>query len=299
MFLLGIDGGGTSSRLELRYLESGQNFRKEFGSFNLTGIGRTAFVDRLHEIFQFCGDMGACASLCIGGAGVTKTETGVLVQSELKKADFHGVLKLCGDHEIALRGAMQGPGCILIAGTGSIAYGINEKGQKLRIGGYGHLIDDRGSGYAIGRDALALTVQTLDECISMNPLADAVMRFLNAKNAGDIVNYVYDPQHGKTAISALAPVVLGIAEAGDPYGLKILQKNSDDLTLMVSVLVRRLGLEAPCVALAGGLLDHENMYRSLTKAKISEFAAVVKAEHDPLSGAVMLAEEALRNFQNP
>lgn len=294
MFLLGIDGGGTSSRLELCDLDSERCTRKEFGSFNLTGIGKAAFVDRLHEIFQYCGDMAACASLCIGGAGVTKTETGELIRSELQRAGFRGILTLCGDHEIALRGAIQGPGCILIAGTGSIAYGVNEKGEKLRIGGYGHLIDDRGSGYALGRDALALTVQTLDGCFPMNPLADAVMRYLKAKNAGDIVNYVYDPGHGKSGIADLAPLVLNVAEAGDEFALKIIQKNADDLVLMMSVLIRRLGLHAPRVAFAGGLLSTENIYRFQTEAVVSKFAEVIKPEHDPLTGALKLAREALR-----
>ena len=293
MFLLGIDGGGTSSRLELRDLDSERCTRKEFGSFNLTGIGKAAFVDRLHEIFQYCGDMGTCASLCIGGAGVTKTETGELIRSELQRAGFRGVLTLCGDHEIALRGAMQGPGCILIAGTGSIAYGINEKGQKLRIGGYGHLIDDRGSGYALGRDALALTVQTLDGCFPMNPLADAVMQYLHAKDAADIVNYVYEPERGKSAVADLAPVVLNVAEGENEYGLKIVQKNADDLVEMTSVLVRRLGMHFPRVAFAGGLLTAENIYSSLTAAGVAKFAEVIKPEHDPLTGAVMLAREAL------
>ena len=298
MFIAGIDGGGTSAKLELRDLNGTQLCRKEFGPFNLTAVGRDSFIQRLREIFSYCGNMSDCASLCIGCAGITKVETSALIRGELTNAGFHGILKLCGDHEIALRGAMSGPGCILIAGTGSIAYGKNASGLAIRIGGYGHLIDDRGSGYAIGRDALAFTVQTLDGCRPQNRLTEAVLTFLHAINSIDIVNYVYAPQTGKSGLAALAPVVLKAAEAGDGYGMEIIQKNSDDLALMIRTLIRRLALDAPRIAFSGGLLNTENIYSTLTAKKISEFAEVIKPEHDPLFGAVMLAEDELYKGTN-
>ena len=293
MFIAGIDGGGTTAKLQLHDMNGIQICRKEFGPFNLTAVGRDSFISRLREIFSFCGNMSDCASLCIGCAGITKAETSELFRMELANAGFHGILKLCGDHEIALRGAMSGPGCILIAGTGSIAFGKNASGAAVRIGGYGHLIDDRGSGYAIGRDALALTVQTLDGCIPPNSLADAVLKFLNAKNSSDIVNYIYAQSSEKSIIAALAPVVLKICEAGELYGMEIIQKNSDDLVRMAETLIRRLSLDNPRIAFAGGLLNTKNIYSTLTADKISQFADVIQSEHDPLYGAVMLAEEEL------
>lgn len=293
MFIMGIDGGGTAARVELRDPEGQLLSRKVFGPFNITGIGRDAFIGRLEEIFSFCGNMQECASLCIGGAGLTQKDTDGLIRSELKSAGFHGALKLCGDCEIALRGAMNGPGCILIAGTGSIVYGKNDKGISMRVGGHGHLIDDRGSGYAVGRDALALTVQTLDGCISLNSLADAVLAHLAAKNTADIVNYVYAEGTGKDGIAALAPVVLEAAAAGEPCSMDILRKNADDLALMSQVLIRKLDLRLPRIALSGGLLSGENLYRRMVVKKLSAFADVISPEHDALYGAVMLAREAL------
>ena len=293
MFIAGIDGGGTSAKLELRDPDGQRIVRQEFGPFNITGIGSEAFAARLREIFLFCGNMADCASLCIGGAGVTKNETGELVRAELESAGFTGRLQLCGDHEIALRGAMEGPGCILISGTGSIAYGINERGEKMRVGGHGYLIDDRGSGYAIGRDALALTVQTLDECQPHNRLADAVMNYIGTNNAAGIVNYTYSSETGKDHIAALAPVVLETAETGEAFSMGILKSNADALAGMTEVLTRRLKLDHPRIALAGGLLAHKNLYRSIVTEDLSEFAEVTDPAHDALYGAVSLAEEAL------
>ena len=295
MFIAGIDGGGTSARLELRTPEGALLSREVFGPFNITGIGRDAFTERLHEIFSFCGNMADCASLCIGGAGVTHKETGELIRSELKAAGFNGILKLCSDCETALRGAMSGPGCILIAGTGSVVYGKNENGTAMRVGGHGHLIDDRGSGYALGRDALSLTVQTLDGCIPRNSLADAILKHVGTDDAAGIVNFVYSGKTGKDSIAALAPVVLDAPEAGAPYGAEILRRNSDDLVLMSKVLIQKLDLRVPRIALSGGLLSNGNIYRQTTAEKLSSFAEVISPEHDALCGAVTLAREALQD----
>ena len=293
MFIAGIDGGGTSAKLELRDLDGKRICRKEFGPFNLTDVGISDFRARLREIFSFCGNMADCAALCIGCAGITKMETSALIREELAETGFHGSLNLCGDYEIALRGALDGPGCILIAGTGSVAYGRNASGEKIMIGGHGHLIDDRGSGYALGRDALALTVQTLDGRKYGNRLADAVLTFLNAEDARDVVNYVYAPETGKSGIAALAPVVLRAAEDGDDSAMDILEKNADELALMARTLVCRLKFPGARIALTGGLLHAANLYRTMTVERISDFAEAIVPEHDPLTGAVMLAKEEL------
>ena len=294
MFIIGIDGGGTATRLEMRDTEGRFLSRKTFGPFNITGIGKDAFLERLHEIFCYCGDLTKCASLCIGGAGVSQKETDELLNSKLRAAGFSGVLTLCGDCEIALRGAMSGPGCILIVGTGSIVYGKNEIGENMRVGGYGHLIDDRGSGYALGRDALAHTAQTLDGCFPSNSLADAILQYLGTNDSAGIVNFVYSAETGKDDIAALAPVVLRMADSGDQFAVEILRKNSDDLALMSRVLIRRLNLHVPRIAAAGGLLANENIYRRMVVKKLSAFAEVIDPEHDALYGAVTLAWEVLR-----
>lgn len=298
MFIAGIDGGGTSAKLELRDLNGKQLCRKQFGPLSLTAGSREAYAERLREIFRFCGDMSECASLCIGGAGVTQQETGKVVREELQAAGFHGSLKLCGDHEIALRGAVSGTGCILIAGTGSIAYGINEKGEKVRVGGYGHLIDDCGSGYAIGRDALSLTVKTLDGRVPQNMLAQTVLKTIGADNNSGVINYVYNGESSKARIAALTPAVIAAAETNEPYSLDILTRNADDLFLMVKTMIRKLDMFQGKLALTGGLLDSDNLYFRMVSERVSAITEVIKPQHDALFGAAELAEEALK-FLSP
>ena len=121
MFIAGIDGGGTSTRLEIRDADNSFIRRESFGAFNISAIGADAFSARLDEVFAACGDMSGCAALCIGAAGLSLPQTERIIHRQLELAHFRGVLRLCGDHEIALRGAMDGAGCVLIAGTGRYA----------------------------------------------------------------------------------------------------------------------------------------------------------------------------------
>ena len=157
---IGIDGGGTSTKVEIH--RDGQSERRKYGPFNISAIGEEAFRKLLREMFADWGSLEECRAICVGGAGVSCGELEQIIREELKPTGFAGKLLLRSDSEIALRGAVDGPGCILIAGTGSIGFGVNEAGETARVGGFGHLIDDEGSGYALGRDALSAAVRALD-----------------------------------------------------------------------------------------------------------------------------------------
>ena len=69
MFVAGIDGGGTSTRLEIRDADNNFIRRESFGAFNISAIGSDTFSARLGEVFAACGNMKECAALCIGAAG--------------------------------------------------------------------------------------------------------------------------------------------------------------------------------------------------------------------------------------
>ena len=120
MFVAGIDGGGTHTRLELRDEKNQFIRRMTFGPFNLNSIGETAFRSLLHEVLDACGDLSQCRGLCIGAAGVSNSRVKEILSEVLGNAEMKGPWKLCGDQEIALRGAMDTPGLAVIAGTGSI-----------------------------------------------------------------------------------------------------------------------------------------------------------------------------------
>lgn len=291
MFIAGIDGGGTHTRLELRTADNILLRRQEFGPFNLNAIGEEAFRSRLREVFAACGKMADCARLCVGGAGISNPEVGRILEEELKGAGFAGTWKLCGDQEIALRGAMDGPGMAVIAGTGSICFGKNAAGETARGGGYGHLIDDGGSGYALGRDVFSAAVQALDGRGKDCAILDAVLEKLGSAEAGAIVSFVYKDTTDKAAIARFSAIALELAEAGDERASEILDRGADELYRMAEAVQRRLGLEGRPIALLGGLLSEDNVYRRRVEARLSPLGPVVYPAHDALWGAAQMAWE--------
>lgn len=293
MYIIGIDGGGTHTRLELRDAENRFLRRETFGPFNMAAIGEAGFRQRLREIFSCVGDMRQVAAICIGGAGSSGNAMESVLQQELAAVGFCGKLRLCGDHEIALAGAIEGDGCILIAGTGSICCGKNEAGLFHRCGGWGHLLDDGGSAYSIGREAIRAALLAMDGRLPDSEIYHAVMAHLQATNPRDLVQFVYYGTAGKAEIAALAPPVLSCAEAGDPVSMEILNTQAQELFTLAQTTIRQLMLKNPPIALLGGLMEHESIYTSLVTEKLSSIATVVPPAHDALWGAAQMAFEAL------
>ena len=290
MFIAGIDGGGTHTRLEIRDMENRTLRRQEFGPFNINSIGEEAFRALLREVFAACGSMADCARICFGAAGVSNPRMGEVLGEELEAAGFRGKWLLVGDQAIALRGAMDCPGVIIIAGTGSICYGKNAAGEAARSGGYGHLIDDGGSGYALGREVLSGAVQVLDGRLQGSGVLDAVCRRLNGGPEA-IVPFVYSPKTDKSAIAAYASVALELAAAGDAYALEILDQQARELARMVAAVQARLGLEDCQIAPLGGLITHDNAYSRVVTEQLSRLGTVAPAAHDALWGAAQMAWE--------
>lgn len=289
-FAAGVDGGGTRTTVEYRALDGTVLCRKVFGPFNLNSVGEERFTALLEEIAAFGEETGTCAALCIGAAGVSNPRV-----RELTARVMDGVCpwRLVGDHEIALYGALSGqPGIALIAGTGSICCGKNSAGDFVRTGGWGHLIDDGGSGYALGRDVLAAVVRQWDGRGEETALSRLVPEFLQTNTPQELIAYVYGGD--KSRVAALAPLAEQAAGAGDRIALAICGKNGAELGELVLAAARRLGMERGEVALLGGLLTRSVRLRESLTAYLEARAPglrCVEPRQDAAAGAAMLALE--------
>ena len=165
MLYCGWDGGGTKTEVCLLD-ETGRIASAVFGPLNPNGAAR----DRVPETVKACvnymkeqaGSLSEIAGLVVGMAGISNLSARSLLENALADVGWTGPLRLLGDQEIALAGAVEGPGMLLIAGTGSVCCGRDAAGNLFRVGGYGYLIDDCGSGWAIGRDILSAVVRAED-----------------------------------------------------------------------------------------------------------------------------------------
>lgn len=289
-FAAGVDGGGTRTTVECRTMEGAALCREVFGPFNLNSVGEERFTALLEEIAAFLGKTGECAALCIGAAGVSNPRV-----RELTARVMDGVCpwRLAGDHEIALHGAHSGgPGLALIAGTGSICCGKNDRGEAVRAGGWGHLIDDGGSGYALGRDLLAAVVRQWDGRGEETVLTRLLLARLEIETPQELVAYVYGGD--KSRVASLAPLAGQAAAQGDRTALDIYARNGAELGELVLAAAKRLGMETGEVALLGGLLTGDGRLREALTAWLAERAPglrCIEPRQDAAAGAAMLALE--------
>ena len=131
---------------------------------------------------------------------------------------------LNNDACIALAAGLgKSEGIVLIAGTGSIAYGINGRGEVTRAGGWGHIISDEGSGYDIGRQALARGIKATEGRERRSHILDKIMEHLAIVNIDGLLEFIYRPASNKAAIAALAKIVVAVADQGDAVAQEILQ----------------------------------------------------------------------------
>lgn len=289
-FAAGVDGGGTRTTVECRAPDGTVLCRRAFGPFNLNSVGEERFAALLEEIAAFLRETGECAALCIGAAGVSNPRV-----RELTARAMEGLCpwRLAGDHEIALHGALSGgPGIALIAGTGSICCGKNSRGEFVRTGGWGHLIDDGGSGYALGRDILSAVVRQWDGRGEETVLSRLVMEHLEIDTPQELIAYVYGGD--KSRVAALAPLAGRAAEAGDRAALAIYEKNGAELGDLVLAAAKRLGISSGEAALLGGLLTGDGRLRGALTAYLADRAPGLRCtapRQDAAAGAAMLALE--------
>ncbi|MDE6899685.1 MAG: hypothetical protein K2P15_01290 [Oscillospiraceae bacterium] len=289
-FAAGIDGGGTKTALVCRDLKGNTIDERRFGAFNLNGIGRENFESLIEEITAYLRALGSCCAVCIGAAGNSNPQMWQMIAATFQRAGIRQ-WKLVGDHEIALYGALEGEaGLCLIAGTGTICCGRDRSGRILRLGGWGHLIGDGGSAYALGRDAFAAAARQLDGLGPGTSLTERIMEAFRLTSREDMIAYVY--QGGKSRIADAASLVEQAFVAGDTLAGEILKKNVQELVELTVATAERLSLQNVLVALTGGVLTHNHVMRCLFTHKLATVRPdlqCIDPKQDAAVGAVLLA----------
>jgi N-acetylglucosamine kinase-like BadF-type ATPase len=188
-------------------------------------------------------------------------------------------------------GTPDGWGLALVAGTGSIAWGRAADGREGRAGGWGYLLGDEGSGYAIALSALRAVVQAADGTGPTTLLEEELLRSLHVIEPRELVALVYGGTLDRAALAGLAPLVIGIA-AGDAVARQIVEAQARQLAHTAAAAARTLGLTAFPLALAGGLLLGSEAYRVRVLEALKESGLrpePVTLVREPAEGALRLA----------
>jgi glucosamine kinase len=306
VIVVGVDGGGSRTRAmvadetgtEIVTIEGGASAVRpgaaEASAETIAALVREALArSELSHVLP--------KVICVGVAGVGRdTERDALLYALSERGLADEVL-VRADALIALDDAFaDGPGILSIAGTGSVAFGRGPTGAFSRCGGWGPICGDEGSGAWIGRRALSIVTAAADGREPETALLGAVLTAVEASEPGDLVAWAATA--APADLAALAPVVMGVAQAGDLRANSLVTLAAEELVLHVRTLARRLfGDERASVplALSGGLLAKGSLLRKrlLQRVKAAVPGAHVREEEVvPVRGAV---RDALRHLRTP
>ncbi|MFZ1124038.1 MAG: BadF/BadG/BcrA/BcrD ATPase family protein [Candidatus Baltobacteraceae bacterium] len=293
----GVDAGGTST---VAAVSRGGSFERlaRGGPANATSRGPAAAAQTILETLRELIGAERPAALYVAAAGAGSAPTAAALEAALRAA-FPGTrLAVEDDTRCALRAAIpSGPGAVLIAGTGSVAYAENGA-TRVRVGGAGHLLGDEGSAFAIGLAALKLLARVYDGRIEAEATTALAAQAFAAPDRPALLAALYRPPLDVARIASLAPGVVALADEGNRAAAKLVQGAARDLAELLEAAVRRAGLaqSSPALAFSGGLLRENSMLSFLLETRVQgeiPGASIVRLREEPVRAALRFAEALL------
>ena len=306
-YYLGIDGGGTKTTCAVGD-DSTLLATATAGASNIVRVGESQARESLRQaVKQACAAAGIApeqvARVCVGGSGAARPQLAALIREFLAEI-LPMPIDVVGDMQIALEAAFDdGPGVIVIAGTGSIAYGRDRQGRTLRAGGWGFAIGDEGSAHWIGRSAVSAILRASDlvDQTSASPsqessLIASVFKAWGVTSLADLAraaNSIPPPD-----FAALFPAV---AASQDDLATQVLTDAGRELARVAEVVMRRLFAKDETssvpVAMAGGVFRHAPRVREVFYNELRALdprAEIHPNIVEPVEGALRMARRAAK-----
>lgn len=294
--VVGVDAGGTGTvatcnagatrSLSARY---GPGNPSVYGVERSAGVIASAVEDAL-------GGRKPDA-IAVGAAGAGREQVAGALRTALEKRFPGARICVVDDARIALRAAVpHGDGIVLVAGTGSIAYG-EVAGRCYRAGGYGYAFGDDGSGFAIGSAALRRLTRWFEGRVPADAMLEALAAQLGVRTAADVAARVYGDIAPVAAVAALAPIVIAHAGLGERTASEIVQAAAGELFELIRTIWRAadVGDSDMPVGLGGGLLHENSMLTFLLETRLANELppAHIRKGAASSDGALALARELL------
>ena len=295
--LVGVDAGASHTEAVVAHDDLRVLGRQRGTPGAIRAGGAAAAAEAIHDTVRGALDEAGLDAppdvVLVGAAGAGSEQT----RTELREAlaEMLGArvtLRVTTDAAIALEAAFgEGSGIVLLAGSGSIAYGRDAAGNVWRAGGLGRQVGDEGSGYALARAALGAVGRAADGRAAETELTDRLMRATATDSAAALLAWAH--QAGAHEVAALALPVGEAAVAGDAVARTLVEQAARDLALHVAALVGRFPPdEIVPVALAGGLIQPGSPVRDALVALLTHDATQVDVSEedvDPPLGALRIA----------
>ncbi|MDT3697293.1 MAG: BadF/BadG/BcrA/BcrD ATPase family protein [Ignavibacterium sp.] len=301
-YLIGLDGGGTKTKCILTDINFNTVFETIGAASNFLVIGPETVSESILNLLNECVSsqnisFNDIEAIVIGTTGGGRRSDAELLEKQIfadaeSKSIPINKFRVESDARIALEGAFSGKaGSILIAGTGSIMFGKDDKGEIHRVGGFGRFIGDEGSGYRIGRKGLNAVARYFDGRAKSTKIAELLKLEFSISTSEELITEVY---RNNFNIASAAPLVFDAADNGDKTAQKILESEADELLLHIYSMKEKLKVDLLKVSLIGSILTKPNYFSYLFNEKvIRRFndVKIMEAEHSPEFGAALMAKQ--------
>ena len=285
-YLIGIDGGGTQT-IGVIADTNGNHLSKvveKSTNYHVVGIEQVEATlgSILKQLLQNTGIRATnCQAACFGLAGVGRAEDHQKIYRLCERIGIPRQFILTHDAEIALT-----------SGTGSMVYGQNSEGKSVRVGGWGHLLGDEGSGYDIGHRGLKAITQMSDGRRQPTTLRKFILAQISLDRVDQLVRWV--SMASKSQISALAISVFESAETGDKVAQAIIEQAGKALVISIRTAIRRLELSTNSeVFLSGGVFQNQPSFVSFLQEQFPE-KTIQLIRQEPVCGAIRIAQRLIR-----
>lgn len=301
---LGVDGGGTKTQVVL--IDENKQLAGEgkAGASNPLRVGIETAVHNIFTAVDAACDTGNLnrsdiVSATLGLAGVRRADLRQRVYERFLKNLHIKPVEVFTDAEIALYGATLGKaGLAVIAGTGSVCIGQNDKGEKASAGGWGPLAGDEGGGAGISRRALQAIAKASDGRGKQTRLSAAALDYFRAGKMDDLSVAIYAPQVDNAKIAGFARFVIETAQDGDKVASEVLAEAGRELGLAATAVIKKLNLQRKKfpIAQVGGIFRAADLLTKPFLDTVHLVAPKAFLANPVLSPAVAAARMAFESY---
>lgn len=307
MYILGLDCGGTSAQALLtttsgQILGSGRGGPANYTVNGVEGVVASslqAVTEALEPSNRKLVDVqNSGVILALGVSGASRPPDLINLTRAFEQEGFRHVI-VKHDATIAHLGALSGAdGVIVIAGTGSIAYGTRGQ-ESARVGGWGYLLSDEGSALWISLQALRRVMWSNDGMISPDPLLETeAIKYFQVSRVEQLVTTVYRNPIDRGLIGGFSKTISKLAVSGHEPSREILKQAGRHLGLLAVAALKKLELLETTgrVGACGGVFAAGNYILAPMQAELEKAGSkqiVTLADFEPVVGAILLGAQTL------
>ncbi|MFI4990756.1 MAG: BadF/BadG/BcrA/BcrD ATPase family protein [Solirubrobacterales bacterium] len=298
-YVLGIDGGATKTLAAVLDLEQRAIHLAHAGPSNEDAVGSRAAVAALVDVAEQALERAgiADADLAAGVLAVAGTDTDAIVR-QVRAARGEGWIVVNDVVGAWAAATAAEPGIGAISGTGSNVFGVGPDGRAWRVGGWGHLLGDEGSGYWLGVESIRAALRDHDGTGPQTALSAAAVEFFAAPSVEAVASLVYSKPLSKSEIAAFTVETCRLAEQGDTVARELYRRGAELLAEQIAVAVRETGLaqaDSFPLGLIGSVFKAGALFAGPLVAAVHEStpgAQISVVEMAPVGGSLQLALRA-------